>query len=1015
MSNLFNQLRDALAPRYQLERELGSGGMARVYLAIDVPHGRRVAIKVLHPELAGAVGQGRFLQEIRIASELAHPHILPLLDSGSAPAGESVLPYYVMPFVVGESLRAKLQREKQLPIDEAVSIAHDVAQALSYAHAHGVVHRDIKPENILLAGNEAVVADFGIARAIDRAADSEVITSAGLAVGTPSYMSPEQGSGHGEVDGRSDIYSLGCVLYEMLGGDPPFSGSSANAIAARHRVDVVPPLRTIRPSIPATLEESVLHALEKIPADRFRTAGQFADALARQNTPSSFQPVSGSGSRTPSGTATVATPWRPPRKTARIGGAILLLLGLVLLAAIGIKRWLEGRATPRYSDRPAWSEWRGWTGEIFQVFAAGDSLLIVKTLEGEVEAYDGQRWAPVTVPDSFELLEFFGAIPHERLLAVKQVRHSSGDPHMQYWWLNLTDQGFAPFQPIGDSVPDYGIRPPWWSDGEEVVLWLDAIRRSEGGSWVREPTGATGSIRQVWGTDYQHRFAIPGSRDSLLAFDGISWSSVAIPGLQGETHPAYQVGASFPDGAVIVVGDECTVDERCRPFLVKQDTVNGPWQRIVLPAMVGIPVTIATDTTEGCETSRFTMTGVAGRSRDDYYVWGSWSACDPGQPATETTGCPPNQPCSWHVREGRFHPIPELTGKVLYALGYVGSSTYALLDDGTVTRSIGGQWRAMSQVPGLPARLIGSSPRMVLRFNGMDTRYEPGWMEQQADFEVRPMPDAPPGIAAVPPRRLLVSDTVAALLTGHGTVYTALCRDDRVTRPGPPRGALRCDGWRPLASSSPNILDIAILPGGGIIGVGDQGVAVVWRENLSTVERLPPEAKVDSLWGIAIGPRGQAIAVGNLVVIERDSLGHWTVIRRILPDNLIDPHFTVLADGDLVLMRRVVEIWDRVADSIPVAILHQHRLGDARVGALHALADGRLVLGLANPEEPLAGGRLLVWGSPARANQSQAVPLPINMDITDLADDGRFLYVVGRGGSLRIPIDSLPFTPPSSR
>ena len=240
MAELFHNLKKALADRYQLDVELGRGGMATVYLAQDLQHGRRVAIKVLHPELAGAVGHDRFLREIRIASDLNHPHILPLLDSGSANLGNNTLPFYVMPFVEGESLRARLGREKQLPISEAVKIAHDVATALSYAHRRGVIHRDIKPENILLSAEEAVVADFGIARAIDRAAESEVITSAGLALGTPDYMSPEQGAGHDEVDGRSDIYSLGCVLYEMLEGDPPFSGPTPTAIAARHRVDPVP-------------------------------------------------------------------------------------------------------------------------------------------------------------------------------------------------------------------------------------------------------------------------------------------------------------------------------------------------------------------------------------------------------------------------------------------------------------------------------------------------------------------------------------------------------------------------------------------------------------------------------------------------------------------------------------------------------------------------------------------------------------------------------------------------------
>jgi serine/threonine protein kinase/tetratricopeptide (TPR) repeat protein len=279
MSTLFTQLKAALAPRYQLESELGRGGMATVYLAQDSQHRRRVAIKVLEPELAGAVGQDRFLQEIRFVSELTHPHILPLLDSGTIQVDAHTLPFYVMPFVEGESLRARLLREKQLPVIDALDIARDVASALSYAHSRGVVHRDIKPENILLTGDQAVVADFGIARAIDRATAGEVITSAGLAVGTPAYMSPEQSMSGSEVDGRSDIYSLGCVLYEMLGGEPPFSGPTANAILARHRVDPVPSLTTIRPTVPVNVEVAVRRALEKVPADRFDTASRFSMAI----------------------------------------------------------------------------------------------------------------------------------------------------------------------------------------------------------------------------------------------------------------------------------------------------------------------------------------------------------------------------------------------------------------------------------------------------------------------------------------------------------------------------------------------------------------------------------------------------------------------------------------------------------------------------------------------------------------------------------------------------------------
>jgi serine/threonine-protein kinase len=250
--------------------------MAIVYLAEDLKHHRRVAIKILKPELSQSLGTERFLREIEIAARLTHPHILPLHDSGEAGG----LIYYVMPYVEGESLRDRLNREKQLPLEDTVRIVRDVADAVAYAHGMGVIHRDIKPENILLSAGRAVVSDFGIARAID-AAGSDRLTETGLALGTPAYMSPEQTGSDQALDGRSDIYSLGCVAYEMLGGEPPFTGPSPQAVLARHSVDPVPHLRTLRRTVPRDLERAVERALAKVPADRFRTAAQFAETFER--------------------------------------------------------------------------------------------------------------------------------------------------------------------------------------------------------------------------------------------------------------------------------------------------------------------------------------------------------------------------------------------------------------------------------------------------------------------------------------------------------------------------------------------------------------------------------------------------------------------------------------------------------------------------------------------------------------------------------------------------------------
>ena len=274
MADPVPRLQAAVAGRYAIERELGRGGMATVYLAQDLKHHRPVAIKVLAPELAAALGRERFLREIETAARLSHPHILPLHDSGEA---EGFL-YYVMPYVEGESLRDRLNREQQLPIEDAIAIASEVASALSYAHSHDVVHRDVKPENILLSDGEAIVADFGIAGAI-AAAGGGKLTRTGMVLGTPAYMSPEQGAGERALDGRSDIYSLGCVLYEMLAGEPPFTGPTGQAIIAKRFTDPVPSARRLRETVPLPMDQAIAKALARAPADRFATTHQFAEAL----------------------------------------------------------------------------------------------------------------------------------------------------------------------------------------------------------------------------------------------------------------------------------------------------------------------------------------------------------------------------------------------------------------------------------------------------------------------------------------------------------------------------------------------------------------------------------------------------------------------------------------------------------------------------------------------------------------------------------------------------------------
>jgi non-specific serine/threonine protein kinase len=275
----------ALADRYRLERELGAGGTATVYLAEDLKHGRKVAVKVLRPELAAAVGHERFLREITTTANLRHPNILPLFDSGE----EDGFLFYVMPFVQGESLRDRLDREGPLPLEDVLGIADEVADALTYAHRTGVVHRDIKPENILLENGHAVVMDFGIANAVTSAGD-ERLTAVGMAIGTPQYMSPEQANGE-PGDARTDLYALGCVTYEMLTGDPPFTGRSAVAVMARHAMDPVPSVETVRPQAAGAVAAAVERALAKSPADRFATVEEWREALARSDRPAGPAPT----------------------------------------------------------------------------------------------------------------------------------------------------------------------------------------------------------------------------------------------------------------------------------------------------------------------------------------------------------------------------------------------------------------------------------------------------------------------------------------------------------------------------------------------------------------------------------------------------------------------------------------------------------------------------------------------------------------------------------------------------
>jgi len=302
MTDQLDRLKTALADRYAIEREIGRGGMATVYLAEDSKHRRPVAIKVLDPELAHALGAGRFLREVEVTAKLTHPHILTLIDSGEA---DGFL-YYVMPYIEGETLRERMSREGQLPLDDALQVTRDVAAALSCAHSHGVIHRDVKPENILLSAGEAVVADFGIARAISEAG-GEHLTETGISIGTPAYMSPEQATADHQLDGRSDIYSLGCVLYEMLVGEPPHTGPTAQALLAKKLSEPTPRVSLVREMVPEAIDLALVRAMAKAPADRFATAERFVEALTSEQVDRTAPPTRAARRATVAVLITIAT------------------------------------------------------------------------------------------------------------------------------------------------------------------------------------------------------------------------------------------------------------------------------------------------------------------------------------------------------------------------------------------------------------------------------------------------------------------------------------------------------------------------------------------------------------------------------------------------------------------------------------------------------------------------------------------------------------------------------------
>jgi serine/threonine-protein kinase len=556
----------ALADRYVLQRELGAGGMATVYLAEDVRHRRRVALKVLHPELSAVLGPERFLKEIELTASLQHPHILPLFDSGSA---EGQL-FYVMPFIDGETLRTRLEREQQLPLADVLRIAREVADALQYAHDRGVIHRDIKPENILLQGGHALVADFGIALAVQSAGGTRM-TQTGLSLGTPHYMSPEQAMGEKTVDARSDVYALGAVTYEMLTGEPPYDGPTSQAVVAKMLATVPVPPRATRPSLPEHVEGAVLAALEKLPADRMATARGFAEALG-----------GGSGAFT---RATVRGAATAPSATRGVPRAVAVALGAVTLASLAVGAWgwrrgagaTAGGDVARYNigfPAPGLSDIVHFRHALspdgrtivfvgpraeggIQLHARALDQLVARPIAGTTDGV-----APAVSPDGRQVAFF-----DRRRRAIVVVGIEGGAPSV-----------------LVDSLVD-GTGVSWGDDGwiyYDGHLPGDGIARVRGTGGAPEP--ATAPDTSAANSAHVNPFALPGGRGLLYTRIGgvgsANWTIGVRDARTGEERALTNgVVAQYLAGHLLVVQYDGTL--AAAPFDLGALAVTGPFRTVV--------------------------------------------------------------------------------------------------------------------------------------------------------------------------------------------------------------------------------------------------------------------------------------------------------------------------------------------------------------------------------------------------------------------------------------------------
>ena len=568
MNDSLDRLASALSDRYRIESELGAGGMATVYLAEDLKHHRKVAVKVLRPELAAILGAERFLKEIEVTANLQHPNILPLYDSGEA----DTFLYYVMPYIEGESLRDKLNREKQLGVEEAVEIAKSVAAALQFAHERAIIHRDIKPENILLQSGQALVADFGIALAVSHAGGTR-LTETGLSLGTPQYMSPEQAMGDREVDARSDVYSLAAMLYEMLVGDPPYTGSTAQAIVAKVITEKAVPITMQRDTVPRHVAAAIHKALAKLPADRFPDVTSFAEAMARPSLADTEEYEILVSGATPQRPATAASGWR-----SYGFAAVAAVLGV--LAVWG---WLRAPVASSLPTRfavpvPGGIDMTFW----FQVpFAlAPDGRTVVYSTGGQLHhrSFADFESTPIAGTEGAGT-PFFSPDG-------QQVGFTVGAKELR----RVSVSG-GPVVTIANVGAELGAS---WGDNDEIVyahsLGTKGLWRIPAGGGVPQPI--TTVIDSALETQHVWPQLLPGGDAVLFTVTGPSgsWSDaqVAIQDIDGGAHqtviPQATFGRYVSAGYILYVREEGTV--LAVPFDLRQRRVTGA----EFPVLADVPV-----------------------------------------------------------------------------------------------------------------------------------------------------------------------------------------------------------------------------------------------------------------------------------------------------------------------------------------------------------------------------------------------------------------------------------------